>query len=153
MIFHSADYDIRSMDRDWGFRVRGLFDTSIAAAFAGSERLGLAAVLKEYLDVEVNKDKKLQRADWSLRPLPEEMLRYAAEDVLHLARLKATLDGKLARLGRTAWVREEVERLARVRIRPRTPSGGSSRSRAAATWTGGDSRCCGLSMPSGRTRR
>ena len=123
-IFHSADYDIRSMDRDWGFRVRGLFDTSIAAAFAGSERLGLAAVLKEYLDVEVNKDKKLQRADWSLRPLPEEMLRYAAEDVLHLARLKATLDGKLARLGRTAWVREEVERLARVRHTPPDPEWG-----------------------------
>ena len=117
-IFHSADYDIRSMDRDWGFRVRGLFDTGIAAAFAGSERLGLAAVLKEHLDVEVNKDKKLQRADWSIRPLPDRMLRYAAEDVLHLARLKAILDGKLARLGRTAWVREEVERLARVRYTP-----------------------------------
>ena len=117
-VFHSADYDIRSLDRDWGFHVRGLFDTSIAAAFAGSERLGLAAVLKEYINVELNKDKKLQRADWSLRPLPDKMLRYAAEDVLHLGRLKATLDGRLAKLGRTAWVREEVERLARVRHSP-----------------------------------
>ncbi len=117
-VFHSADYDIRSLDRDWGFHVRGLFDTSIAAAFAGSERLGLAAVLKEYINVEVNKDKKLQRADWSLRPLPDKMLRYAAEDVLHLGRLKATLDGRLAKLGRTAWVREEADRLARVRHTP-----------------------------------
>ena len=81
--------------------MRGLFDTSIAAAFVGSDKLGLAAVLNEYLDVEVNKDKKLQRADWSRRPLTDEMLRYAAQDVLHLGRLKATLDGKLARLGRT----------------------------------------------------
>ena len=56
-VFHSADYDIRSLDRDWGFRVRNLFDTSIAAAFVGSEKLGLAAVLKEYLNVDVIKDK------------------------------------------------------------------------------------------------
>ena len=117
-VFHSADYDIRSLDRDWGFHVRGLFDTSIAAAFVGSERLGLAAVLQEYLGVEVSKDKKLQRADWSRRPLTEEMLQYAAQDVLHLGRLKATLDGKLAKLGRTAWVREEIDRLARVRHAP-----------------------------------
>ena len=117
-VFHSADYDIRSLDRDWGFHVRGLFDTSIAAAFVGSEKLGLAAVLDEHLNVKVNKNKKLQRADWSQRPLSEEMLRYAAEDVLHLGRLKATLDGKLAKLGRTAWVREETDRLARVRYAP-----------------------------------
>jgi ribonuclease D len=117
-IFHSADYDIRSLDRDWGFHVRGLFDTSIAAAFVGSEKLGLAAVLKEYLNVEVSKEKKLQRADWSRRPLTDEMLRYAAQDVLHLGRLKATLDARLARLGRTAWVREEIDRLARVRHTP-----------------------------------
>jgi ribonuclease D len=117
-IFHSADYDIRSLDRDWGFHIRGLFDTSIAAAFVGSEKLGLAAILKEYLDVDVNKDKKLQRADWSRRPLTDEMLRYAAQDVAHLARLKGVLDGKLARLGRTEWVREETDRLARVRHTP-----------------------------------
>ena len=117
-IFHSADYDIRSLDRDWGFHIRGLFDTSIASAFVGSEKLGLAAVLKEYLDVDVDKDKKLQRADWSRRPLTDEMLQYAAQDVIHLGRLRAVLDGKLAKLGRTEWVREEVDRLARVRHTP-----------------------------------
>ena len=117
-IFHSADYDIRSLDRDWGFRVRGLFDTSIAAAFVGSEKLGLAAVLKEYLDVDVDKNKKLQRADWSKRPLTDEMLGYAAQDVIHLGTLRAVLDAKLAKLGRTEWVREETERLAGVRYTP-----------------------------------
>ena len=114
-VFHSADYDVRSLDRDWGFRVRGLFDTSIAAAFTGAERLGLAAVLKEHLDVDIPKSKKLQRADWTLRPLSDEMLRYAAADVLHLARLREVLHGKLKKLGRTGWVEEETERLAAVR--------------------------------------
>ncbi len=114
-VFHSADYDVRSLDRDWGFRVRGLFDTSIAAAFTGSERLGLGSILKEHLDVDIPKSKKLQRADWTLRPLSDEMLRYAAADVLHLARLREVLHGKLRKLGRTGWVEEETERLAAVR--------------------------------------
>ena len=37
-IFHSASYDIRSLDRDWGFKINNLFDTSIAASFLGSEK-------------------------------------------------------------------------------------------------------------------
>ena len=117
-VFHSADYDIRSLDRDWRFPVRGLFDTSIAAAFVGAERLGLAAVLKEYLDVEVNKSKRLQRADWTRRPISDELLRYAAEDVRHLARLRTLLYDRLDSLGRTEWVREETQRLAAVRHSP-----------------------------------
>ena len=117
-VFHAADYDIRSLDRDWGFRVRPLFDTGIAAAFIGYEQLGLAAVLKECLDVEVPKSKKLQRADWTVRPLSGELLEYAAEDVRHLDRLATLLRERLDGLGRTEWVREECERLANVRFTP-----------------------------------
>ncbi len=114
-VFHSADYDVRSLSREWGFGVRGLFDTGIAAAFAGSERLGLDAVLREYLGVEVVKEKRLQRADWTRRPLSAEMVRYAAGDVRHLVRLRLLLADRLALLGRAEWVREEFERLAGVR--------------------------------------
>ena len=71
-VLHSADYDLRSLDRDWGFRIRSLFDTSVAAAFLGSTSLGLAAVLQEYLSVQVPKSRRLQRADWTVRPLSEE---------------------------------------------------------------------------------
>ena len=71
-VLHSADYDLRSLDRDWGFRIRSLFDTSVAAAFLGSTSLGLAAVLQEYLGVQVPKSRRLQRADWTVRPLSEE---------------------------------------------------------------------------------
>lgn len=77
-IFHSADYDIRSLDRDWGFRVRNLFDTSIASAFLGSQKLGLDAILKQHMSVIIRKDKKLQRADWSNRPISCELVDYAA---------------------------------------------------------------------------
>ena len=83
-VLHSADYDLRSLDRDWGFRISNLFDTSVAAAFLGSTSLGLAAVLQEYLGVQIPKSRRLQRADWTVRPLSEEARLYAASDVLHL---------------------------------------------------------------------
>ena len=114
-IFHAADYDVRSLRRDWGFHIKPLFDTGIAAAFAGSERLGLAAALKEYLGVEVSKSKQLQRADWTIRPLSRAMVAYAAEDVAHLERLAGLLRERLDALGRREWVDEECERLANAR--------------------------------------
>ena len=114
-VFHSADYDVRSLDREWGFRIRGLFDTSIAAAFVGATRLGLGAVLEEFLKETVNKSRKLQRADWSLRPLSGEALDYAAADVRHLLRLREVLGELLKQLGRSEWVGEESYRLASVR--------------------------------------
>ena len=114
-IFHAPGYDIRSLDRDWGFGVRNLFDTSLAAAFAGSERLGLQAVLEEYVGVKLPKSRRLQRSDWTLRPLSDEALNYAASDVLHLARLRDALAERLHGLGRTRWLREECERMEQVR--------------------------------------
>ena len=117
-IFHSADYDIRSLDRDWSFRVSPLFDTGIAAAFMGHSSLGLAALLKECLNVEVSKAKRLQRADWTVRPISPELRTYAAEDVRHLNRLAALLRENLDELGRTEWVKEECERLSNVRYAP-----------------------------------
>ena len=114
-IFHSADYDIRSLDRDWSFPVSPLFDTSIAAAFVGYSSLGLASLLKECFDVEISKSKRLQRADWTVRPISAELEAYAAEDVRHLHRLADVLRRRLDRLGRTEWVKEECERLSRVR--------------------------------------
>ena len=117
-VLHSADYDLRSLDRDWGFRIRSLFDTSVAAAFLGSASLGLAAVLQEYLGVQVPKSRRLQRADWTVRPLSEEARLYAASDVLHLERARDVLVARLDRLSRLEWVKEECERLAETRHRP-----------------------------------
>ena len=117
-IFHSADYDVRSLDRDWSFRVSPLFDTGIAAAFVGHSSLGLAALLKECLNVQVSKAKKLQRADWTVRPISPELRTYAAEDVRHLNRLAALLRENLDELSRTEWVKEECGRLSNVRYAP-----------------------------------
>ena len=117
-VLHGSDYDIRSFDRDWGFRVNNLFDTATAAAFVGSKQVGLQSVLKEHAGVELTKSRKLQRSDWSMRHLSREALSYAADDVLHLLKVRETLSERLEELSRLGWVREEFARLEQVRHTP-----------------------------------
>jgi len=114
-VIHGADYDIRSLDRHYGFRIHNLYDTNLAARFAGITQVGLAALVKDVLGVSIHKSKRLQRADWGRRPLSAEALDYAATDVRHLLALRETLDQRLQALGRTAWVAEECARLEEVR--------------------------------------
>ena len=118
-IVHSGDYDIRSLHRDYGIVFEGVFDTSIAAAFLGSKRLGLDAILKEYIDADVTKDKKLQRSDWTNRPLTREAVVYAADDVRYLGEARSVLTQRLLDKGRIEWVEEECRRLESVRFEPR----------------------------------
>ncbi|HCE76201.1 MAG TPA: hypothetical protein DEP04_06185 [Dehalococcoidia bacterium] len=118
-ILHAGDYDIRSLHRDYGFVFQNVFDTSIAAALMGSKRLGLDAILMEYIQVEVSKEKRLQRSDWTLRPLSDEALGYAADDVRYLGKAREKMTRKLEDLGRQDWVKEECHRLCSVRFEPR----------------------------------
>ncbi len=117
-IIHGADYDIRSLDRHCGFRIRNLFDTSLAARFTGITQFGLAALTRDLLGITINKSKRLQRADWGRRPLSAEALEYAASDVRHLLALREILDQRLQTLGRAAWVAEECARIEEVRYTP-----------------------------------
>ncbi|MEW6325102.1 MAG: HRDC domain-containing protein [Nitrospirota bacterium] len=118
-VLHGADYDIRTLGRDYGVKFENLFDTMIAAQLLGQEAIGLAALLKGHFGVEL--DKKFQKADWSRRPLPPEMLRYAADDTGHLIALRGQLDEALERAGRRAWHREECGRLVLQKAGPRQP--------------------------------
>jgi len=112
-IFHGADYDIRSLFRDFGIEVSNLFDTELACRFLGIRETGLDSVLKERFNINV--DKRFQKKDWSRRPLPEEMVDYAAKDVVHLISLAGILQKELKKKGRLEWVNEECKLLSRVR--------------------------------------
>jgi len=112
-IMHGADYDLRLLDRDLGIRIGGLFDTMIAARLVGERAFGLAALVASRLGVQL--DKKHQLADWSRRPLPEELARYAADDTRYLAALYRILENRLVELGRLEWAREEFRKLEGVR--------------------------------------
>ena len=114
-VIQGADYDIRCLDREWGFRVRNLFDTSIAARFVGMKQTGLSALIEALLGVHVPKDARIQKSDWSHRPLSQEALSYAATDVWYLLSIRKALESKLQTLARAPWVSEECARLEEIR--------------------------------------
>jgi ribonuclease D len=112
-IFHGADYDVRSLYRDFNIETNNLFDTELACRFLGMKETGLEAVLNKFF--KINIDKKYQKKDWSKRPLPQEMLDYAARDVIYLVPMAEILEKELDNKGRLSWVREECNYLSKVR--------------------------------------
>jgi ribonuclease D len=116
IVFHDADYDLRLLDREYGFRATNIFDTRVAAQLLNEPGVGLAALLEKYLSVRL--DKRFQRADWSARPLSPEMLEYAASDTRHLPELRDILKGRLEAQGRLAWAEEEFALLDELRWSP-----------------------------------
>jgi ribonuclease D len=112
-IFHGADYDVRSLYRDFKIRIENLFDTELACRFLGMERTSLEKVVFTYFGERL--DKKYQKKDWSKRPLPEAMLEYAAKDARYLVPLAKIISRELRQKQRQAWVAEECELLSRVR--------------------------------------
>lgn len=105
VVFHDADYDLRLLGRDFGIQVSRLFDTKIAAQFVGDRSFGLGSLVEKYVGVKM--EKKHQRADWAQRPLPADMLAYAAEDTVHLPALRDRLSEELVGRGRLKWAEEE----------------------------------------------
>jgi ribonuclease D len=113
VVFHDADYDVRLLQQDYGWQIRNIFDTRIAAQLLGYTAFGLAALLERFFDVKL--DKKHQRADWSMRPLTVDMLDYAAQDTRYLLELKDRMSAELERTGRMAWAMEEFALLEGTR--------------------------------------
>lgn len=118
IVIHDADYDLRLLKRMYGFRVRNIFDTLIAAELLNEPGLSLAALLKKYFDIQL--DKRFQKADWSRRPLSSEMLAYAAMDTRHLIALRDLLAEQLKAKGRWEWAVEEFGLLTEVPFRTET---------------------------------
>jgi len=112
-VFHGADFDIRSLDRDYQIKVNNLFDTEIACRFFGIKERGLAALLKR--NFNVNADKKYQKADWSRRPLKQGMIEYSVGDVAYLTKLYDIIHQKLVTTGRLSWAKEEFQIQEQVR--------------------------------------
>jgi len=112
-IFHGADYDVRSLYRDFNIEINNLFDTQVACMFLGYKETGLDAVLQQKFNISLNK--KFQKKDWSRRPLSDEMMEYAVADVAHLIPLAEILEKELKKKGRLYWVNEESDIISKVR--------------------------------------
>jgi ribonuclease D len=106
VILHAGRQDVALLRREWSTPIRGIFDTQVAAGFAGLRaQLGYEALLHEMVGVRLRKSASFTR--WDTRPLSEEQIGYAREDVLHLMELADALQSDLDARGRLDWALEE----------------------------------------------
>jgi ribonuclease D len=106
IVMHAGRQDCTLLRRVWNTRLTNIFDTQVAAGFAGLRaQLGYEPLVGELLGVRLRKSASFTR--WDVRPLSEEQLSYAREDVLHLLQAADALQGRLVEMGRLDWAVEE----------------------------------------------
>jgi ribonuclease D len=110
VVVHAGRQDMAILRRVWQVDPTNVFDTQIAAGFAGAgAQMGYGNLLGSILGLRVGKSASFTR--WDARPLTDEQLSYAAEDVAHLLELSDELQRRLAESGRLEWAREECRRI------------------------------------------
>ncbi|MBO9531491.1 MAG: ribonuclease D, partial [Solirubrobacteraceae bacterium] len=111
VILHAARQDVALLRRTWQTEVTRVFDTQIAASFAGLRaQIGYEALLRSILGVKLHKSASFTK--WDRRPLTSEQLRYAREDVLHLEEAAVKIQERLLESGRLSWAVQECAPLA-----------------------------------------
>ncbi len=106
VVVHAGRQDIALLRRRFATPVRNVFDTQVAAGFAGmAAQTSYETLLAELLGVRLAKSASFTR--WDARPLSHEQLAYAREDVVHLLELAGELQRRLGASGRLQWAREE----------------------------------------------
>src|ERR1700744_1780581 len=110
VVLHAGRQDVAILRRAWHTEINNIFDTQIAAGFAGgSAQAGYGNLLGSVLGLRVGKTASYTR--WDARPLTPEQLGYAAEDVVHLLALADEIRRRLGSSGRRAGARGEGRRL------------------------------------------
>ena len=104
VILHASTQDLPCL-RELGLNPKRLFDTELAGRIAGLPRVGLGALVESLLDVSLAKEHSAQ--DWSIRPLPQAWLSYAALDVELLVDLRDEIEVLLESAGKLSWVEQE----------------------------------------------
>jgi ribonuclease D len=113
VVVHAGRQDVALLRRDLHTEITHIFDTQVAAGFGGlAAQAGYDTLLREVLGVRVQKTASYTR--WDRRPLDDEQLAYAREDVLHLLELAGSLERSLGANGRLAWALEECRALEQV---------------------------------------
>lgn len=104
VILHASTQDLPCL-RELGLNPQRLFDTELAGRIAGLPRVGLGALVESLLDISLAKEHSAQ--DWSIRPLPQAWLAYAALDVELLVDLRDEIEALLKSAGKLSWVEQE----------------------------------------------
>jgi len=110
VVVHAGREEVR-LCRLWTGQVPGnLFDLQFAAGLTGlAYPLGHGNLVHQVLGVQLAKGETL--TEWRDRPLTLDQVRYAFDDVRYLLPVWQRLSGRLEKLGRAEWAREEFRRL------------------------------------------
>ncbi len=112
-VLHAAREDLRLAYYGGGRLIpRNVFDTQVAAGFVGLPLYPLSYARLTDALVGVKLGKGETRSEWDRRPLTPEQVQYARDDVRYLLPMADRLQDVLRRLGRDAWMREEMERFS-----------------------------------------
>ena len=111
-VFHAGRQDIEIIIYDIGCVPKPIFDTQVAAALLGqTQQIGYASLVHALCGVKLKKTDSF--TDWSVRPLSESQLQYAADDVIYLPQMYAAMKEKLEAKGRLEWLESDFEELSR----------------------------------------
>jgi len=114
-VVHSGRQDMEIFFNIHGRPPSPLFDTQIAALMLGfPDQIGYANLVNEMLGIEL--EKLHTRADWSLRPLSADQLKYAADDVVYLADIYLKMTVQLQEMSRLKWLEDDFSRLASAEL-------------------------------------
>ena len=116
---HGADYDMTMLQRAFGVLPPMVWDTQIGARLLGHRKFGLGDLVEHFFGVKLSKSS--QKADWGRRPLSEEMIEYALNDVRYLLPMGERIVAELKERGRYDWFVESC-RAARERVLERDDS-------------------------------
>lgn len=112
-VIHSSRQDIEAIFLKSHRVIYPIFDTQLAAMFTGfRESISYSQIVEDIYQIKI--DKKLQYSDWSKRPINEEMLDYANDDVRYLIPIFEHLTEKIELQSKVEWFHEEVENLHKI---------------------------------------
>ena len=116
-LVHSGSADLLILWQLFGTQARNVFDTQIAAAFLGyGHQIGYADMVRRFSGAQISKT--MQYTDWSARPLSDEQIEYAMDDVRYLPPIYTDLKAQLEKRGRFSWAQFEFERAQSKATRP-----------------------------------
>jgi ribonuclease D len=114
-IFHDAPQDLAILCRATGVAPQNIFDTRLAAGFSSlSSTLSLGNLVKTLLDIDIPKTET--RTDWLQRPLSEDQVEYAKDDVRYLQALRILLLSRIIGPKIKSWLQEELNLLNNPQI-------------------------------------
>jgi ribonuclease D len=128
-ILHAADNDIRLLKRDYQFDFQNIFDTHRAALILGLRQLSLEKMIGHFIGVDLKKSKKMQRSRWDKRPLTDEQLLYAMQDVtflpaiyeeqlrqLRVKGMEETASDAFAKIAAATWQEKIIDRRGHTKL-------------------------------------